>query len=675
MSWNIAKPGDQINGSLVVTGTVTINSALTLGGNFTMTSGVGVITSTSDADTTNPLKLVNAGASGGTEVSFSLQPGSNGARLAQLAAVNDGSGNVTLYFRTSAAGAAATRLTILPAGNVGIGTSGPGQKLDVAGNITSTAWIGRSNGSAPTADVAVYRAADNTFAVSTANTERLRIDASGNLGLGVTPSAWGGGYKAIQMGSGGTSFWGGSNFSEYDQNAYWDGSTMRYVAAFAASKYYQANGAHSWHTAPSGTAGNAIAWNQVMVLDASGNLGLNVTPSERLDVQTTSGRFKVKAYGGASVKIDSSAAMGYNVAAGNGHIFQIADVDIATLNSTGLGVGGSPSDGRLLTVGSLTSVSATANSINVYSNKGTFNITVDGSTNAAGTTISYSWANGGQGPLIFRNAAIANVMTLDGSGNLGLGVTPKVWKSTFRSFDIGDRSAFVNNPDSVSTDIFHNLYVDSGGAAIHKALGAGSFLRFEGNVFKFLQASSASAGASANLTTGMTLDASGNLLVGKTSYVTTTIGVEATGTGFLNSTVAGSTNSTTTLGAYSTGASAFRFYVGMAGTVFATNTTISAISDARLKENVQDIDVGLDAILSLKPRRFDWKAGKGKDIKGDRGFIAQEFEEVFPNLIDEWKDAAPEGEAPYKSVRQDLIPVLVKAIQELTARVQTLENA
>jgi hypothetical protein len=111
----------------------------------------------------------------------------------------------------------------------------------------------------------------------------------------------------------------------------------------------------------------------------------------------------------------------------------------------------------------------------------------------------------------------------------------------------------------------------------------------------------------------------------------------------------------------------------MAGTVFATNVVISAISDARYKENVQDIDVGLAAILSLKPRKFDWKSGKGKDIKGDRGFIAQEFETVFPNLVDDWKDPAPEGEAPYKSVRQDLIPVLVKAIQELTARVQTLE--
>jgi hypothetical protein len=49
------------------------------------------------------------------------------------------------------------------------------------------------------------------------------------------------------------------------------------------------------------------------------------------------------------------------------------------------------------------------------------------------------------------------------------------------------------------------------------------------------------------------------------------------------------------------------------------------------------------------------------------------FRSVFPDLIDEWKDPAPEGEEPYKSVRQDLIPVLVKAIQELKAELDTVK--
>jgi hypothetical protein len=177
-------------------------------------------------------------------------------------------------------------------------------------------------------------------------------------------------------------------------------------------------------------------------------------------------------------------------------------------------------------------------------------------------------------------------------------------------------------------------------------------------------------------------DASGNLLVGKTSTSDTVIGTIQQSTGRIASAMAATVNGIDTLTCYSTGAGAYRFYVGMGGTVFATSTTISAISDARFKENVRELDAGLSEVMALKPRLYDWKEGKGANTKNARGFIAQEFEEVFPDLIDEWKDPAPEGEEPYKSVRQDLIPVLVKAIQEqqalittLTARITALESA
>jgi hypothetical protein len=252
-------------------------------------------------------------------------------------------------------------------------------------------------------------------------------------------------------------------------------------------------------------------------------------------------------------------------------------------------------------------------------------------------------------------------MTLNSTG-LGVGVTPTIAK-------VQTNGAFATNGaiGSIGANPLPNaLITDFSSTCRLIATGANTVTA---GVFKFINASS-----NANIyLESITLDASGNLLIGKTTSLFSTVGVEASQAGFLGLTNSASTNAATNLSLYSTGAAAFRFYVGLAGTVFATNTTISAISDARLKENVQDIDVGLGAILALKPRKFDWKAGKGKDIKGDRGFIAQEFEMVFPNLIDEWKDNAPEGEAPYKSVRQDLIPVLVKAIQELTARVQTLE--
>jgi len=120
--------------------------------------------------------------------------------------------------------------------------------------------------------------------------------------------------------------------------------------------------------------------------------------------------------------------------------------------------------------------------------------------------------------------------------------------------------------------------------------------------------------------------------------------------------------------------SVYRFYVTSGGTINATNTTISAISDVRLKENISDLEIGLDAIMALRPRKFDWKKESGNSGKNIRGFIAQEFEEIFPDLIDESINPAPEGEEPYKQIRQDLIPILVKAMQQQQAQIEELNQ-
>jgi hypothetical protein len=170
-------------------------------------------------------------------------------------------------------------------------------------------------------------------------------------------------------------------------------------------------------------------------------------------------------------------------------------------------------------------------------------------------------------------------------------------------------------------------------------------------------------------------DADGHFLVGKVAANDTgSAGFMARTTGYVTATSSASTNANSTFHVYSTGAGAYRFWVGMGGTISATSTSISSISDIRFKENIRDLDAGLAEVMALKPRLYDWKEGKGADIKNARGFIAQEFEEVFPDLIDEWRDPAPEGEEPYKAVRQDLIPVLVKAIQELKAEIDLLKG-
>jgi hypothetical protein len=119
------------------------------------------------------------------------------------------------------------------------------------------------------------------FGSGSSYTERARIDASGNFGLGVTPSAWKSGAKAFQLGTtgyaslneqanGSTSL----NFNCYESAA---NTWTYYVTGVAPTRYTQLSGAHAWFTAPSGTAGNPITFTQAMTLDASGNLLVGTT--------------------------------------------------------------------------------------------------------------------------------------------------------------------------------------------------------------------------------------------------------------------------------------------------------------------------------------------------------------------------------------------------------------
>jgi hypothetical protein len=134
-----------------------------------------------------------------------------------------------------------------------------------------------------------------------------------------------------------------------------------------------------------------------------------------------------------------------------------------------------------------------------------------------------------------------------------------------------------------------------------------------------------------------------------------------------------STNTFETLAMYSTGAGAYRFYVGWGGNIYATSTSITAISDERLKENVRPLNNSLSIINSLNPVMFDWKEGKGLDKKDDIGFIAQEFEKVFPNSVTE--SLAGDDGIAYKALNHsELIPTLVKAMQEQQALITSLQE-
>lgn len=110
----------------------------------------------------------------------------------------------------------------------------------------------------------------------------------GNVGLGVTPSAWDSTRRVLQIGGSG-SLWtntSGNGFLFLLNNAYYDGTNYKYLHTDEASYYAQTTaGAHSFATAASGTAGNNVTFTERFHIDNSGNVGIGVTPGAvKLDI-------------------------------------------------------------------------------------------------------------------------------------------------------------------------------------------------------------------------------------------------------------------------------------------------------------------------------------------------------------------------------------------------------
>ena len=151
------------------------------------------------------------------------------------------------------------------------------------------------------ANTGIFFPAADTIAFTEGGAESMRIDSSGNLGLGVTPSAWGRG-KALEVGSVGNGIWsdtGPNDINAFTTNAYLVNSSIpsgwRFAYSGYAVQYRQTSGQHQWYTSTaSGTAGNTITFTQAMTLDASGRLLLGTTTgSENLIVSAANARQRI----------------------------------------------------------------------------------------------------------------------------------------------------------------------------------------------------------------------------------------------------------------------------------------------------------------------------------------------------------------------------------------------
>jgi hypothetical protein len=124
--------------------------------------------------------------------------------------------------------------------------------------------------------------------------ESMRIDSSGNVGIGVVPSAWAG-VTGLQLSSGCSLNGSGVN-AVLGANSYYDGTNWKYiVSAFSTNYYsnYANDGSHVWQIAPSGTAGDTITYTHAMTLDASGNLLVGASSTGEAHILQSSGASKL----------------------------------------------------------------------------------------------------------------------------------------------------------------------------------------------------------------------------------------------------------------------------------------------------------------------------------------------------------------------------------------------
>jgi hypothetical protein len=264
-----------LNGSKVLTS----GTALTYNGTVLYTNGkIGV-------GETNPTALVEAR---NTSI----------ARMdADSSAVYFGSGNnyPVVFKQNDTEGMRLTSSSLYTASgiNVGIGTSSPSGKLDVVladnGNIdirqsasASTGFLSWVDSDGERAGRISYDHSSNALRFATAAsgtaTEKMRLDSAGNLGLGVAPSAWRTDFNARALQLNNASFATFNDDSLYvAQNSFLSATGWKYISTNAATTYVQNAGTHSWNTAASGTAGNAVSFTQAATLDANGNFLVGTT--------------------------------------------------------------------------------------------------------------------------------------------------------------------------------------------------------------------------------------------------------------------------------------------------------------------------------------------------------------------------------------------------------------
>jgi hypothetical protein len=526
------------------------------------------------------------------------------------------------------------RMRIDSSGNVGIGTSSPAAKLHVSGSFGSQFRLQETGGTF--FDIAVggrfdLKNAAGTTIVSIAQSgspvgTQLNIDTSGNVGIGVVPSAWGtaNSYIALQVGYSGLYGRGLSGASEtyLSANAYYNGTNWKYIGNHYASMLGQASGGFTFNTAASGTAGGTITYTQAMTLDSSGNLGIGTTsPGARLDV-----------FASRTSSTNATALI-------------LSD-----------GVTGAQTDGVYKSIRSQSNGGSSVSEIRFIESDGSNNNTAIG----------------------FATQAVASGLTermrIDQKGNVGIGDTSppapggadakviSLQATRYPQFIYKATSAAANSTAwrTIARDTLV-FQIQTTNDAFSSEQNAYEIMRYSGtNAIEYQRWYT-------NTSERMRIDSSGRLLVNTTTaspsgYVTVTC----------NNTTAGWSSYATSTA--TTSQMIFQNSNGDVGTITtgASATAYNTSSDYRLKNTITPMTGALAKVAALKPVTYKWNI----DNSDGEGFIAHELAEVVPQCVTGEKDAVDEdGKPKYQGIDTSfLVATLTAAIQELKAEVDALKS-
>jgi hypothetical protein len=276
-------------------------------------------------------------------------------------------------------------------------------------------------------------------------------------------------------------------------------------------------------------------------------------------------------------------------------------------------------------------------------------------------------------------------MTLDASGNLGVGTTSPATK--LHVYSSGANARVENSNATTSTQFQVKNTVGTVTLGLDSSTGGG-FGVANAAVLWYDAAHPLLFGT--NNIERARIDSSGNLLVGDTTPAAGTARVYIKGDA-TNPAFRALANTTTT----SVYAGVFRHESTTAGAYiqFVTDSNVetgriydlagtmqyASSSDARLKTNVQPMQNGLQSVLALNPCTFDMRRGENTFISSS-GLIAQEVHQIYPFVVGVGGD--DENTNPWSVDYGKLTPLLVAAIKEqqalitqLTARITALEGA